>query len=158
MPKVNKLPLGLSWLGFEVHSKGKCFSSVSGMVDARSKWTDDPITTRCLQSMSCSILQWQAKGQHSPVTFYSKFIKQNGICHVVTACLYSPSSCSAEQAVPTVKEMKENGPQNMFVLFSAPSHHRWPWVAWGCTNPEGSSAIYYQEVFYYFVLRLSLLV
>lgn len=41
----------------------------SGIVVARSKWIDDPITTRCLQSAARSALRWQATWQRSPLTF-----------------------------------------------------------------------------------------
>lgn len=41
----------------------------SGIVAARSKWIDDPITTRCLQSAARSAPRWQATWQRSPVTF-----------------------------------------------------------------------------------------
>lgn len=41
----------------------------SGIVAACSKWIDDPITTRCLQSAARSAPRWQATWQRSPLTF-----------------------------------------------------------------------------------------
>lgn len=55
-----------------------------GIVAARSKWIDDPITTRCLRSVACSVRQ--ATWQRSPLTFPVNSWKRM----TLAACLQIP--------------------------------------------------------------------